>query len=54
METMTRLNDKDDVTIVQVTHSEKLASYGERIIELDDGWIEDDYSIEAAETVSVG
>jgi ABC-type lipoprotein export system ATPase subunit len=46
METMTRLNEKDDVTIVQVTHSEKLASYGERIIELDDGWIEDDYRID--------
>ena len=46
METMTRLNEKDDVTIVQVTHSETLASYGERIIELDDGWVEDDYRID--------
>ena len=46
METMTRLNETDDVTIVQVTHSKKLASYGERIVELDDGWIEDDYRLE--------
>ena len=46
METMTRLNEKDNVTIVQVTHSETLASYGERIIELDDGWIEDDYQLD--------
>ena len=49
METMTRLNENDDVTIVQVTHSETLASYGERIIELDDGWIEDDYLIDETE-----
>lgn len=46
METLTTLNERDDVTIVQVTHSEKLAAYGERIIELDDGWIEGDYSLE--------
>ena len=52
METMTQLNEKDDVTIVQVTHSEKLANYGERIIELDDGWIEDDYRLNEAEAVA--
>mgnify|MGYP002760226866 CR=1 FL=1 len=46
METMTRLNEKDNVTIVQVTHSETLASYGGRIIELDDGWVEDDYRLD--------
>jgi ABC-type lipoprotein export system ATPase subunit len=49
MKTMTQLNEKDDVTIVQVTHSEKLANYGERIIELDDGWIEEDYRIDERE-----
>ena len=32
------LND-DGTTIIQVTHSEKNASYGNRIIELHDGWI---------------
>ncbi|MDP5139543.1 MAG: ABC transporter ATP-binding protein [Spirosomaceae bacterium] len=33
------LNEKDGVTIVQVTHSEKNAAYGNRIIRLKDGWI---------------
>jgi len=54
METMTQLNETDDVTIVQVTHSEKLASYGERIIELDDGWIEADYPVKEPKTVEAG
>jgi ABC-type lipoprotein export system ATPase subunit len=43
METLQRLNQEDGVTIVQVTHSEKQASYGNRIIELVDGAVEDDY-----------
>jgi len=47
METLQRLNREEDVTVVQVTHSEKQASYGDRIIELVDGQIEDDYSLEA-------
>jgi putative ABC transport system ATP-binding protein len=34
-----RLNEKDRVTIVQVTHSEYNASFGHRIIKLKDGWI---------------
>jgi putative ABC transport system ATP-binding protein len=38
METFKRLND-EGVTIVQVTHSEKNAEYGNRIIEIVDGWI---------------
>jgi ABC-type lipoprotein export system ATPase subunit len=46
METLQRLNREDDVTIVQVTHSEKQASYGDRIIELVDGQIGDDHSLE--------
>ena len=33
-----KLND-EGMTIVQVTHSEKNASYGKRVIELRDGWI---------------
>lgn len=33
------LNEKDGVTIVQVTHSEKNATYGHRVIQLKDGWI---------------
>ena len=38
MELFTRLN-RDGTTIVQVTHSEKNASYGHRTIHLQDGWI---------------
>src|SRR5712691_6849542 len=38
MELFSRLNQQG-VTIVQVTHSEKNASYGKRIIQLRDGWI---------------
>ena len=38
MELFTRLND-EGTTIIQVTHSEKNASYGHRIINLLDGWI---------------
>ena len=38
MELFRKLND-EGVTIVQVTHSEKNASYGQRVIQLRDGWI---------------
>jgi putative ABC transport system ATP-binding protein len=38
MELFTRLN-RQGTTIVQVTHSEKNASYGHRTIQLQDGWI---------------
>ena len=33
------LNQKDGVTIVQVTHSEVNAEYGNRIVRLKDGWL---------------
>ncbi len=39
MELFTKLN-QEGTTIVQVTHSEKNASYGHRIIKLSDGWVE--------------
>jgi ABC-type lipoprotein export system ATPase subunit len=39
MELFTELN-KEGVTIIQVTHSEKNAEYGSRIIHLLDGRIE--------------
>lgn len=39
MKLFKELNEKDGVTIVQVTHSEKNAEYGNRIIRLKDGWI---------------
>jgi len=38
MELFKELN-KSGTTILQVTHSEKNASYGQRIINLLDGWI---------------
>jgi len=39
MELLKKLND-EGVTIIQVTHSETNAGYGNRIINLADGWIE--------------
>ena len=38
MELFKRLND-EGITIVQVTHSEANAAYGNRIVEIVDGWI---------------
>ena len=43
MEILKQLND-EGVTIIQVTHNEQLARYGDRIIELVDGRIEADYT----------
>lgn len=40
MELFRELNQKDGITIVQVTHSEANAEYGKRIIRLKDGWLE--------------
>nr|WP_319776137.1 ABC transporter ATP-binding protein [uncultured Sphaerochaeta sp.] len=40
METLKTLNS-EGTTIIQVTHSEKNAAYGDRIIRLNDGWIEE-------------
>ncbi|MCF8242587.1 MAG: ABC transporter ATP-binding protein [Melioribacteraceae bacterium] len=40
MEILKSLNDKG-TTIIQVTHSEVNANYGNRIINLNDGWIEE-------------
>jgi putative ABC transport system ATP-binding protein len=41
MELLGRLND-EGTTIIQVTHSEENAAYGNRVIQLRDGWIEAD------------
>jgi ABC-type lipoprotein export system ATPase subunit len=55
METLRRLNQDDGVTIVQVTHSEKQASYGDRIVNLVDGQVEDDFpASELSSDVPVG
>ena len=37
METFRKLNKEDGVTIIQVTHSDEMASYGDRVINLQDG-----------------
>ena len=47
MELFTRLN-RQGTTIVQVTHSERNASYGHRTIHLHDGWIAEPIPAEAA------
>jgi ABC-type lipoprotein export system ATPase subunit len=49
MELFKRLND-DGTTIVQVTHSESNAAYGQRVIRLRDGWVEG--GADAAEVAS--
>jgi ABC-type lipoprotein export system ATPase subunit len=38
MELFTKLN-REGTTIIQVTHSEQNAAYGNRVIELADGWL---------------
>ena len=45
MELFTKLN-REGTTIIQVTHSEKNAEYGHRIINLKDGWVESDLPTE--------
>ena len=40
METLKQLND-EGATIVQVTHSETNAKYGNRVVELADGWMKE-------------
>ena len=42
MEVFQKLNEEDGVTIIQVTHSEKYAQYGTRIIQLLDGQVDSD------------
>lgn len=46
MDWFRRLNKEDGVTIIQVTHSDHWASYGDRIIEIEDGRIERDSQVE--------
>jgi putative ABC transport system ATP-binding protein len=41
MELLRTLNG-EGTTIVQVTHSESNARYGQRVIELRDGWVVED------------
>lgn len=39
MDLLKKLND-EGTTIVQVTHNEKWAAYGDRVVELFDGWVQ--------------
>jgi len=50
MELFKRLNQEEGTTIIQVTHSESNAAYGDRVINLVDGWVveKDPYSGDAA------
>ncbi len=40
MELFQELNKRDGITIVQVTHAETNAGYGNRIVRLKDGWLQ--------------
>lgn len=53
MELFARLN-AEGTTIVQVTHSEKNAAYGNRIIRLKDGWLQDASATPAGAGVAAG
>ena len=52
MEIFTRLNKEEEMTIIQVTHSEKNASYGNRLIKLVDGQVTSDSKSEEVEANS--
>src|SRR5690349_16206179 len=49
MELFRRLNEQG-TTIVQVTHSEANAAYGNRVIQLKDGWIVEDSAVPGSAT----
>ena len=40
MDLLKQLNREENMTVLQVTHSEEKAAYGDRIVHLRDGWIE--------------
>lgn len=46
MDLFKKLHREEGVTIIQVTHSEKNAQYGTRIINLLDGWVDTDEPVE--------
>ncbi len=53
MELFSKLN-REGTTVIQVTHSEKNAQYGNRIIQLKDGWVESDLPTRRAAEQPVG
>ncbi|AOM78565.1 ABC transporter ATP-binding protein [Pedobacter steynii] len=48
MELFKKLNEEENITIIQVTHSEVNAAYGSRILHLLDGVIKEDLSLQPA------
>ena len=50
MKLLKKLNE-DGMTIVQVTHNEKYANYGSRIIQLEDGLVREDRLIEKSNSM---
>ena len=40
MDLFKRLNQDDGTTVIQVTHNEAWSKYGDRIIQLNDGWVD--------------
>ena len=50
MDLLRKLNREDGVTIIQVTHNDTYAGYGNRVIELLDGRVESIRSLEGAES----
>ncbi len=52
MELFAKLN-REGTTIIQVTHSEKNASYGNRVVYLEDGWaVRDEKNMTARNTTA--
>ena len=47
MKLMRALND-EGTTIIQVTHDTRVAAFGQRIVELNDGWLAADRRAEAS------
>ncbi|MDQ1142260.1 ABC transporter ATP-binding protein [Pedobacter agri] len=51
MQLFQKLNQEDGITIIQVTHSEKNATYGNRILHIADGVIKDDVQLSSAKAI---
>ena len=47
MEAFREANERDGVTVVQVTHSDRAAAYGHRVVELADGRVTSDHRVAA-------
>ena len=51
MQLFQKLNKEDGITIIQVTHAEKNATYGSRILHIADGVVKDDVSVKPIQAV---